>query len=141
SFTITAAGAGMHTFDDVILKTAGSQTITATDSVHSTITGSATVDVVAGSASQVAITSAPLSLIAGTPGQLTVRLEDSYGNPGATSPAGQTISLSTTGAAGAFSDSPTGGSPTTSVPIPAGQSSAGVYYSDTQAGTLTLKVS
>ena len=39
SYAFTAADAGSHTFADVILETAGSQTITATDSVTSTITG------------------------------------------------------------------------------------------------------
>ena len=55
SYTFTAADAGSHTFADVVLETAGNQTITATDSVTSTITGTATVDVVPAAASQAAI--------------------------------------------------------------------------------------
>ena len=83
SYPFTAGDAGSHTFTNVVLKTAGSQTITATDSVTSTITGtSPAVDVVAAAASQVAITSAPLTLVAGDRGPVTVQLEDAYGNPG-----------------------------------------------------------
>ena len=44
NYTFTAA-AGVHTFTGLTLKTAGSQTVTATDTVTSTITGSATVTV------------------------------------------------------------------------------------------------
>jgi len=47
SYTFTAADAGSYTFTNVVLKTAGSRAITATDSVTSTITGSTTVDVTA----------------------------------------------------------------------------------------------
>ena len=39
TYTFTTADAGSHIFTNVILKTSGSQTITATDSVTSTITG------------------------------------------------------------------------------------------------------
>ena len=37
SYTFTAGDAGSHTFDNVILETAGTQTITAKDSVDGTI--------------------------------------------------------------------------------------------------------
>src|SRR4029077_3418112 len=42
-YTFTAADAGVHTFTNgVILKTAGSKTVTATDTVAAAITGTAT---------------------------------------------------------------------------------------------------
>ncbi len=46
SYSFTAADTGTHTFSNVILETAGSQTITATDSVTSTINGQAAFNVV-----------------------------------------------------------------------------------------------
>ena len=90
--------------------------------------------------SQIAITSPALSLIAGNRGQMTVQLEDANGNP-STSSIAQTINLSTTSTAGAFYATPTSTTPITSVVIPAGQSSASFYYSDTKAGTPTVTAS
>ena len=56
TYTFTAGDAGVHTFTNVILKTAGAQTITATDSVTSTITGtSPTIHVSAAHAVSLAI--------------------------------------------------------------------------------------
>ena len=111
NYTFTAGDAGSHTFSDVVLETAGSQTITATDSATSTITGTATVNVVPAAASQVVITSAPLNFVAGDPAPITVQFEDAYGNLGATSTDDQTIGLGTTSAAGAFYATSSGGAP------------------------------
>ncbi len=134
SYTFSAADAGSHTYAGVVLVTAGSQTISATDSVTSTITGEATVDVVAGSAGQAVIAGSSLNLIAGDLGTLTVQLEDAYGNTGAVSAGTQTIGLASTSSAGTFSATPSGG-PIGSVVIAAGQSTATVDYGDTQAGS------
>ena len=41
NYTFVAADDGAHTFTTVVLKTAGSQSITATDTTTSSITGSA----------------------------------------------------------------------------------------------------
>lgn len=87
NYTFTTADAGSHTFTDVILKTPGSQTITATDSGNSTITGSVAVTVVPAAASQVVITSPALNLVAGNRGPVTVELEDGYDNPATSSSA------------------------------------------------------
>ena len=141
SYTFTAADSGSHVFTNVILKTAGSQTITAADSVTSTIKGSVPATVVPALASQVAITSTPLTLVAGNRGQVTVQLEDVYGNLDATATADQTISVSTTSAAGAFDATQAGTTPISSVVIPAGQGGASFYYGDTQAGTPTVTAS
>ena len=141
SYTFTTGDAGSHSFANVALKTAGEQTITATDSSSSSITGSVQIDVIPGAASQLVITSAPLSLLAGGTGEVTVQLEDAYGNTGATSTTNQTINLSTTSSAGAFYATQSGGSPIGSVVIVAGQSSASVYYEDTKAGSPILTTS
>ena len=81
SYTFTAADAGSHTFTDVILETAGSQTITATDSVRSTIAGNATVTVTAAAATQLVFTTPPPDPItAGQAFTVVVSAEDPYGN-------------------------------------------------------------
>ena len=69
---------GTGTFS-ATLKTAGSQTISAMDTVNAALTGSATIGVVPGPAASLAIT-APPSAIAGTPFNLTVSAYDLYGN-------------------------------------------------------------
>ena len=125
----------------MILKTAGSQTITATDAGNNTITGNAAVNVVAAPASQVAITSTALNLVAGNRGPVTVELEDPYDNPATLSSADQTVNLSSTSTAGVFFATQNSSAPITSVVIPAGQSSATFYYGDTIAGTPTVKAS
>ena len=89
-------------------------------------------------ASQLAIISAPLTLVAGSRGQITVQLADTFGNLGATSASDQTIGLSTTSTAGAFYALQGSTNPITSVGVPAGQSSASFYYGDTKAGTPTV---
>ncbi len=89
-------------------------------------------------ASQVVITSPALDLTADTTGEITVELADQYGDLGAVSASNQTIALSTTSAGGVFYATATSTSPITSLVIPAGQSTANVYYLDTRAGTPTV---
>ena len=72
NYTFTAADAGVHTFSGVILKTAGSQTVTATDTVTASITGSATVTVAAPAQATHLAISAPASATAGAPFSVTV---------------------------------------------------------------------
>ena len=142
SYPFTAGDAGSHIFTNVVLETAGNPSITATDSVSSKITGtSPDVEVIPTAASQVAITSAPLTLVAGSTGQLTVQLEDPYGNTGAMSTTAQTIALTTTSSGGAFYASQSGTTPITSVVIPAGKSTVTFAYGDTRAGTPTITAS
>ena len=81
SHVFAAVDAGSFTFTNVILKTAGSQTITATDSVTSTITGSTTVNVTALVASQlVFITPPPDPVTAGQSFTVVVAADDQYLN-------------------------------------------------------------
>ncbi len=77
-YTFTAADAGVHTFS-ATLKTAGTQSITATDT--SGLTGTdAGITVNPAAASRLALTGFPSSIIAGTPGTFTVTAYDAYGN-------------------------------------------------------------
>ncbi len=105
------------------------------------ITPAVTVTIGSPVASQVAITSAALTLVAGTRGQMTVQLEDSDGDTGAKSSVSQTISLSTTSGYGAFYATSSSSTPITSVVISAGKGSATFYYADTKTGTPTVTTS
>jgi hypothetical protein len=79
NYTFTAADAGVHTFSTT-LKSAGTQSITATDTITGSLTateGGITVNPAA--ASQFVI-SAPSSITAGVPFSLTLMVKDAYGN-------------------------------------------------------------
>jgi hypothetical protein len=78
NYPFTAADAGVHTFSGVTLFTAGSQTITATDTV-SGINGSATTAVTPASADHFQV-SAPGTVPSGNPFDVTVTAQDPYGN-------------------------------------------------------------
>jgi hypothetical protein len=95
-YTFTLADGGSHTFF-VALKTAGNQTITATDTNTSSITGQASVKVVAAAATHFKIT-APTSATAGTAFTITVTALDAFGNK-ATSYRGTVHFTSSDGAA------------------------------------------
>jgi hypothetical protein len=83
NYMFTAADAGVHTFTNgVTLKTAGSQSVTATDTVTSTITGSATVSVSPAAASKLVFTQQPGNTRVNNnikPAPI-VKVEDAFGN-------------------------------------------------------------
>ena len=68
-----------------------------------------------------------------TLGQITVQLEDTYGNPVAAA-ANTTVNLSSTSTGGVFA-TVSGGSPVTSVTISSGSTSTSFYYGDSHAGS------
>src|SRR5262249_3474370 len=71
---------GAHTFTNgVKLVTAGSQTVTATDTVSATITGKETVTVNPGKATKFAV-AGPTSVFSGVAFNLTLTALDAYGN-------------------------------------------------------------
>src|SRR5207253_2576766 len=75
-----AADAGVDTYS-VTLKTAGSQDLTATDTVTSTITGSQSgITVNPAAASSLVVSGFASSSTAGTAGTVTVTAKDAYGN-------------------------------------------------------------
>jgi sugar lactone lactonase YvrE len=79
-YTFTSGDQGMHTFSGgVTFFTAGAQTLTAQDTTDSTLTGSATVSVVAAPASQLLI-AAPANAVSGAPFDVTLAALDPYGN-------------------------------------------------------------
>jgi hypothetical protein len=79
NYTFKLADAGKHEFSyGLTLKAAGSATLTVTDTVKSSLTGSQTFSVTIG-ATQFAVTGFPASVTAGTAQSLTVTATDPYG--------------------------------------------------------------
>jgi hypothetical protein len=79
-YPFTAADAGLHTFaGGVTLVTAGSQTLTASDTTTSSITGSTAVAVTPAAADHFMIC-VPAGVSSGTPFDVTVTVVDAYGN-------------------------------------------------------------
>src|SRR5205807_7265213 len=83
-YTFVAADAGVHAFS-AILKTAGSQLLTATDTAASTVTGSQTgITVNATAASSLIVSGFPSPTTAGVAGTVTVTAQAPYGNTAVT---------------------------------------------------------
>ena len=82
NYTFVAGDAGVHTFTNLYtLKTAGSRTLTGTDTVTGTITGtSAAITVNPAAAATLSLTATPASVTAGTTASVTVTALDAFGN-------------------------------------------------------------
>jgi hypothetical protein len=78
-YTFVAADAGVHTFS-VTLVTAGSQTVTATDTLNSAITGSQSLTVTPAATSTLLVSGFRTPTKAGSVHYFTVTAEDAYGN-------------------------------------------------------------
>jgi hypothetical protein len=80
NYTFTSSDAGVHNFT-VTLETAGAQSVTATDTVTSSITGTASGIVVnPAAAASLSITGLPSTVKSGTAYSFTVTALDAYGN-------------------------------------------------------------
>ena len=79
-YTFVTADHGVHTFTGVILKTAGTQAIKATDKANANFNGTESVQVNAAAAVSLLLTGIPSPATAGTPANATVTLKDTYGN-------------------------------------------------------------
>lgn len=80
NYTFTAADAGKHAFT-ATLKTAGTQTITLTDTAASSVTGTqAGITVNAAAASVLSVAGFPASTFVGTTQNFTVTAKDAFGN-------------------------------------------------------------
>jgi hypothetical protein len=71
-YTFTAADNGSHTFTTTVLRATGSQTVSATDNTAESITGTATVSVLAGAVTHFSFT-APATSVSGSAVSVTVR--------------------------------------------------------------------
>ena len=100
NYTFTGGDAGVHSFSAIVLKTAGTRTVTATDTVTASITGASSGTAVTGlgvDAAVSTVTASPLTVVAdgSQTVTVTVTLEDQYGNP----VAGKAVTVSSTGSA------------------------------------------
>jgi hypothetical protein len=81
NYAFTAADQGVHAFSGAILKTAGSQSITVTDTADSAFTGAQFgILVTPGPTRTLVVTDFPSPTTAGTPGGVLVTALDAYGN-------------------------------------------------------------
>jgi parallel beta-helix repeat protein len=81
NYAFTTTDAGVHTFNTIILRTAGTQTVTATDLTSSTITGKASsLPVNPAAASQFRVSGFPSPTTAGVANNLTATALDPFGN-------------------------------------------------------------
>ncbi len=79
NYTFTAADAGMHTFS-ATLKTAGAQSITATDTTTPSLSGAEGGITVKPAAASRFVLTGPSKVRAGVPFSLTLTVQDAYGN-------------------------------------------------------------
>jgi len=82
NYTFVSSERGTHTFATPVLKTAGSQSLTATDTATGSINGNASVMVNPAAASQLAFSQQPSNVLAGSSisPAVTVRALDAYNN-------------------------------------------------------------
>jgi hypothetical protein len=82
NYTFTAGDAGAHTFaNGVTLRTVGSQTVTATDTLSSSVNGSQSgISVTAAAAATLVVGGITSPTAAGVPRSVTVTARDAYGN-------------------------------------------------------------
>jgi hypothetical protein len=80
NYTFTAADNGVHTFTGLVLRTAGTQSVAATDVATASITGSATISVSAAAASGFTVTGLVSPRTAGATGAVRVTALDPFGN-------------------------------------------------------------
>jgi hypothetical protein len=78
-YTFTPADMGTHAFSNLVLRRAGTLTVTGTDTGNDSINGRFTLVVYAAAADHIQIT-LPGSATAGTPFDLVVTIQDAYGN-------------------------------------------------------------
>jgi N,N-dimethylformamidase beta subunit-like protein len=96
NYTFTSTDAGTHSFP-VTLKTAGSSTVTATDTVTSAVSGSQTVTVSSSALDHLALTPGSASITAGGSRSYTATGFDQYNNSLGDVTAGTTFSIAPNG--------------------------------------------
>jgi hypothetical protein len=127
---------GSVTFNNLVINTANSYTMTASASGFTSATSSS-FNIAALAASKLVFVSSPATTIAGVASSIiTVQRQDSLGNPN-TNSATITVDLTTSSSGGNFL-SADGSATITSINIPSGSSSASFLYKDIAAGTPTI---
>jgi hypothetical protein len=79
NYTFGAAEGGVHTFT-ATLYTAGNQSLSATDTANSSVTGSSNIAVSAAGVASLSVTNSPPAMTAGTTNSLTITAHDRFGN-------------------------------------------------------------
>jgi hypothetical protein len=97
TYTFTAADGGTHTFSGLVLRQAGTLTVTGTDTANPFVTGGTAVTVVAAAPDHIAF-SEPPSVTAGAPFGITVTVQDRYNNTETTGYTGTVHFTATNGA-------------------------------------------
>ena len=138
--TLTAgAGSFNATFKTVA---GGTKTLSATDTVTTSITGGqSAITVTATAASMLAFTTPTVSGQAATSatlGPITVQQQDQFGNAVVAGAGGVSVALSSNSTGTATFAAASAGSAVTSVTIPGGSSTVSFFYADTKAGTPTI---
>jgi hypothetical protein len=106
--------------------------------VANALTSTASVSLVAGAASKLALNSPADITAGGTRATYTVTLQDGQGNTATAGVSGVSVTLSANGTSGVFYDALSGGNAITSVAIASGSSSGTAYFMATTAGTYTV---
>ena len=137
NYTFQASDNGSHNLN-VTLKTDGTQSITATDTVTGSITGTQTgITVQSSPATKLVLTAGPTTATAGTCSAVyTVQAQDTYGNAVNVTSSVQ-VNLTGAGAGVFYSDSGCSSS-VTNVTIAASSSAQSFYFKDTTAQSVTL---
>ncbi|HLY13451.1 MAG TPA: Ig-like domain-containing protein [Candidatus Limnocylindrales bacterium] len=138
-YTFTVDDAGTHTFD-LTLATAGLQSVTATDTGDSSITGSADTTVSAGAATTIDMSATDTSdLASGSTRDISALVEDAFGNP----VIGQSVTFSKTAGSGSVSGlgSPSTDDSGTATDTVTGATAGAITITGTTAGAGTDAVS
>ena len=140
NYTFLGSDNGAHTFASVVLKTAGNQAITATDTVTATITGAQNPIVVNPAAGKKLMLAGPTTGVTGAcTAVFTVTAADSYGNAVQVSPAVQ-VNLSGAGSGAFYTNSGCTSATVTNVSIASGSSTQTFYTKDNTSQSLTIGV-
>ena len=83
-YTFTAADLGVHQFNGLKLKTAGTQTISVNDTTDTTKTGTGSVVITAAVVRNLVVTGFPATTVADQAQDITVTAQDNFGNTNAT---------------------------------------------------------
>jgi len=142
NYTFVSGDEGVHTFTNgVTLNTSGEQSVTATDTSNSIITGlQANITVNPGSTSYYSLNS-PDNIVVGNRAAYTVTRYDVLGNLQTIGSEVIYLTTNSTGDAAVFKDAATAGSTITAVTIIGGASSANFWYYDELAGNWTITAS
>ena len=131
NYTFVAGDNGAHTFSGVTLKTAGSQTVTATDTVTASATGSGSVIVSAAAIDHLVLSPATATIVSGGSQAYTAHAKDLFNNDLGDVTGGTTFTVLPDGSCTAASCSAT---------VPGAHTVTGTHTASAKTGTASLSV-